>query len=142
MNTHKEKTQFKAFLTPETIQNFKQMIAIKYKTVGHGLISEEVEEALKSWIKQQGTHNGTQIDIKPQPKIFAVWGLVRNYLIKKYGYAPDNVRLSEIKEAIEVVRGGDGRTINRWYKDFVKWDFIKEVSPMIYELKHKLGGLE
>jgi hypothetical protein len=51
------KIQFKAYITKKTVDSFKQFLSQKWQTYGRGLLSVEVEQALKRYISEgDGEH--------------------------------------------------------------------------------------
>jgi hypothetical protein len=52
-----DKIQFKVYITKKTIDSFKQFLSQKWQTYGRGLLSLEVEQALKQYISEgDGEH--------------------------------------------------------------------------------------
>jgi hypothetical protein len=53
-----DKIQFKVYITKKTIDSFKQFLSQKWQTYGRGLMSLEVEQALKRYISEgDGEHS-------------------------------------------------------------------------------------
>jgi hypothetical protein len=53
-----DKIQFKVYITKKTIDSFKQFLSRKWQTYGRGLISLEVEQAIKHYISEErGEHS-------------------------------------------------------------------------------------
>ena len=48
--SQEDKVQFKVYITRKTRDSFRQFLSQKWQTYGHGLLSSEVEQAIKQYI--------------------------------------------------------------------------------------------
>ncbi len=129
------KKQVKIYLDEDMDKALRNLIASKYQTVERGLISHEISQAIASWITKHA-HKDTQPAqvVNPMPRVFAVGQLIKERLKESYGFIPQQVSLSEIRDAIGLVRGNDSRTIDKWLREFAKWKVIKNIGGQVYEL--------
>jgi hypothetical protein len=137
------------WLTPEIDDKLRELIAKKYSKYEKGLLSHEIEEALKNWLllhtQAQNSKLGAPNAIKPtfintiNPglKVHTVWEQVKDYLLKNY-YAelkPSQQILDvHLRQAIKAVRGSDPRTVRRWLKLFQEFGLVKHISGAIWEV--------
>jgi len=127
-------------LLPESLlREFREMIALKYKTIARGLISWEVEQALRNWIAlHRDEHTDAQIaPPNPPANVFKVYRQVKDWLEKHYDVELEKgAHISRIilERAISAVRGGDRRTIRKWMKLFHEFELIKPLTAGVWEL--------
>lgn len=131
-----EKVKFGVYLNKALVDEFHQFIAEQYGRVQHGLVSFEVEQALRAWL---GTHKDTQTTLthkppNPNPRVFVVREAVKAYLQERFGYESIyKVPKVQIIEAISAVRGMDERTVQKWIRLFEKFHVLKWVTPNVVE---------
>jgi hypothetical protein len=137
------------WLSPEIDNKLRELIAKKYSRYEKGLLSHEIEEALKNWVllhtQAQNLKLGVPNDIKPplnniinpSLKVHRVWEQVRDYLLKNY-YAelkPSQQILDvHLRQAIKAVRGSDPRTVKKWMKLLEEFKLIKHIVGAIWEI--------
>jgi len=92
----------------------------------HSFMSFEVESALKHWIAQH-TQSEHVFQRNPDLKINLVFKAIKEYLKNRYDIEMQ-AHAFYIKDAIKNVRGGDQRTVKKWFKEFIKSGLIKPHS--------------
>lgn len=125
------------YIDKQLWQEFKKLAFMKHERL-HGVLSFEVEEALRNWIALHlSQHTQNTHKINPMPKVHKAFLEVKNYLKKKYGMlmiSGQHIARRHLVEAIMATRGTDPRTIRRWLKLFLESKLIKHVSGEIYEV--------
>jgi len=128
------------FIEERLWDNFKRLAFEKHENF-HGALSEELEQALQSWLAQhtQNTHKQLVINkVNPQPRVFQVFTQVKEFLKEQYGYASlvqgQQVPRKHIIEALISLRGSDYRTVNKWMGLLSKFKLIKWVAGEVYEV--------
>ena len=130
------------FIDKNVVQKFRELVAMKYKSVEKGLLSWEAEQALVHWI---ALHTNAQTSKKlsscltpnPTPRVAVVFRQVKAYLLRNYytqlpaGY---QIPAKHLREAIAAVRGSDPRTIKKWMKAFVDFHLIKYIAGELWEI--------
>jgi hypothetical protein len=61
-----DKIQFKAYITKKTVDSFKQFLSQKWQTYGRGLLSLEVEQALKRYISEGDGEHAHSSDVSSE----------------------------------------------------------------------------
>lgn len=133
------KIQIIVYLEPKINSDLRSLIQKKYGKFMRGLLSLEVNEALRYWIKAyaqstQDMHNSLgsfHAPITETPKIYAHFERFKAYLQKAY-----NLQLSENPEidenilisCIKDVFGSDKRTVKKYFNEFVEHGLIKVKS--------------
>ena len=137
-----EKERVIFYLDKDVVQKFRELIALKYKTVERGLLSWEAQQALVHWIALH-TNAQTSKEISncltpnPTPRVAKVFRQVKAYLLRNYytqlpaGY---QIPAKHLREAIAAVRGSDPRTIKKWMKAFVDFHLIKYIAGELWEI--------
>ena len=131
-----EKDQLKVYLPRDLIKEFREFIAAFYGKYEHGMLSFEVEQALRCWLS---THKGTQTELQhkspnPSPNVFLVKEKVKEYLRVQFGYEQIyKVPKQQVIQAISAVRGTDDRTVQKWIRLFEKFHLLKWVTPNVVE---------
>jgi hypothetical protein len=133
-----DKVQFKVYLPESLIEKFRTLVALKHQRHERGLLSCEVEQALKQYIASYNTQQQyTQKALlrqeqrfsksNTQPKVFALKQDIFKYLIDSQQYLdePQNITDRQLVGAIGAVRGSDPRTINKWTKLLEQYGYIK-----------------
>jgi len=133
---NKKKSELHVRISSEVIENLRSLIMQKYTRMERGLLSHEVEMALRHWL---ALHTNTQSSEKqifqdPIPKVTLVFMQVKEYLLKKYyeELPPEKeIYIKNLEEAIAYVRGSDKRTIRKWLETFSRMKLIKHVSGTV-----------
>jgi len=142
IGTKVKKAQIKVWVSEEIANKLRQLIQLKHKKYRKGLLSEEVEEALRFWI---ALHTNAQISKElsscltpnPTPRVAMVFRQVKAYLLRNYytqlpaGY---QIPAKHLREAIAAVRGSDPRTIKKWMKAFADFHLIKHIAGELWEI--------
>jgi hypothetical protein len=144
-----KKRSIHIWLSPEIDNKLRELIAKKYSRYEKGLLSHEIEEALKNWVLlhtqaqnlKLGVPNAInstlENTINPGLKVHMVWEQVRDYLLKNY-YAElkPSQQISEphLRQAIKAVRGSDPRTVRKWLKLFQEFKLVKHIVGAIWEV--------
>lgn len=131
--------QFKIYLDRKIAENFRSLIQQKYQYYQKGLLSYEVEMALRYWMSLHTQAQNTT-DIKkpnPTPHIYLVFNQVKDYLLKNYYTelkSAQQIPTKHLEEAIIATRGSDKRTLAKWLRTFHKMGLIKPVTSATWEL--------
>jgi hypothetical protein len=136
-------------ISPEIDYKLRELISKKYSKYEKGLLSHEVEEALKNWLLlhtqtqnlKLGAPNAInpilENTINPGLRVHRVWEQVRDYLLKNYytELKPSQQILDvHLRQAIKAVRGSDPRTVRKWMKLFEEFKLIKHIVGAIWEI--------
>jgi len=132
------KQQFNIYINKELVEEFKKFIAKKYGKYEKGLISFEVEQALRAWIglHTQNTQSFSP-KINPIPKVSEKFLQVKEYLRVKYKYTffpGQTIPRRLLVEAIQNSIGMDKRTIKKYLRLFIHYHLLKPISPEVYEV--------
>ena len=133
-----DKIQFKVYLPETLIEKFRTLVVLKHQRYQRGLLSYEVEQALKHYVtsyntQQQYTQKAPLFQEQrfcksnTQPKVFALRQDILKYLVdsEKYLDEPKNITDRQLFDAIGAVRGTDPRTVKRWTKLLEQCGYIK-----------------
>jgi len=137
-----EKVRVIFYLDKDVVQKFRELIALKYKTVERGLLSWEAQQALVHWIAlhtnaQNSKDFSSCLKPNPTPRVAQVFRQVKAYLLRNYyeelpaGY---QIPAKHLREAIAAVRGSDPRTIKKWMKAFADFHLIKHITGELWEI--------
>lgn len=128
-------------ISSETDKNFRSLIMQKYTKIEKGLLSYEVELALKHWLALHTSAQNSDLRFSekpnPTPKVMLVFAEVKNYLIRKYYIelpSGSQVNIKHLEEAIANTRGADPRTIRKWLQAFHKMKLIKPIAVAVWEI--------
>ena len=132
------------FLSKGLDDRFRKFIALKYQRMEKGLISHEVEEAIRNHLAIQDTQQSTQALIARPSQIFGANQLmeqIKVYLIESELYVdiPDLIPEVHLNRSIASLRGSDMRTIRKWKKLLIEYGQIKRTGIKQYQIKDKLG---
>lgn len=133
------KTPFFTRIDATVQEKFRKLIQDKYKKYEKGLLSYEVEQALRHWLS---LHTNAQdgLEVKkpnPTPGVMVVFNSVRNYLLSNYYFELLNgqqISRSHLEKAIIATRGSDSRTIEKWLTTFHKMGLVKPVTSATWEV--------
>jgi hypothetical protein len=137
--------KLQARISPELNVQFRELIQKKYKKYEKGLLSYEVEMALRSWVAQ---HTNAQEDLlstvssktkpNPTPKVMVAFNQVKEYLITTRHFytlmTGQQIPTKFLEEAIANTRGSDPRTVQKWLRTFHKNGCIKPVTAATWEI--------
>ena len=132
-----ERVKLGVFINKEIVDKLREIISLKYRKYEKGLLSYEVELALRNWI---ALHTNTHKISMPNPpsKTALVFAQIKNYLEHNFyisGLQPGmQIPLNHLIEAITAIRGGDKRTIKRWLTEFEKYKLIKPITHTLIEI--------
>jgi hypothetical protein len=134
--------QFNVYLPRELVDRFKRMIALKYQTHQHGLLSYEVKVALAQYLAMSNTQTqNTQATIKadktnPIPQIYRLKEQIKQYLVDSnlYEEEPQFVPSKLLDQAIGALRGTDSRTLYKWKKLLHQYGCLKSVGVNQWEI--------
>lgn len=118
---------------------FRAMVATKYLRFERGLLSHEVEEALKLYLTSVNTQTqNTQASVNNRiPHIQNLKQQIRRYLVESGKYENEymrNVHYNHLREAIGMIRGSDNRTVEKWLKLLVSFNCIRQVGGFQWEI--------
>ncbi|MEM1710564.1 MAG: hypothetical protein QW820_06710 [Sulfolobales archaeon] len=128
------------YIDENLYKEFRRLVFSKYENF-HGVLSREVEHALRAWIAMH-TQKHTNLKVinkpNPQPKVYEVFQQVKEYLKKVYGYddvgTERQIPRKHLIAAISAVRGTDARTISKWMDLFMKYKLIKWIGGEVFEV--------
>jgi hypothetical protein len=141
-----DKVQLKVYLTETLIEKFRTLVALKHQRCKRGLLSYEVEQALKQYIASYNTQQQyTQKALlrqeqrfcksNTQPKLYALKQDIIKYLVDSEQYVdePQNITDRHLSDAIGAVRGTDPRTVKKWIKlleqfGYIKWSGVHQIE--------------
>lgn len=137
----KGKVQLHVLISEDVVSELRKLIALKYEgSKLKGVLSHEVEQALRNWIALHKSREHTQVHAKvnPSPKAYRVFQEVKAWLREVKGIefeeGVNQVPRKLLVEAISAVRGGDERTIRRWLREFERFKLIKWIAPEVAEV--------
>lgn len=104
-----------------------------------GLISHEVEEAIRSHLTIQNTQQNTQTLTTRPNQIFGASQLIeqiKRYLIETelYDDIPVFIPEAHLNRSIASLRGSDSRTIRKWKRLLVEYEHIKQTGIKQYQI--------
>ncbi len=136
----KGKVQLHCNISEDVDKRLRAFIAQKYVKYEKGLLSIEVEDAIKYWVSLHTREQSqlTSTPINPMPSASLIFARVRQYLAQTY-FCGDlrqgtAVPTKLIKEAIGAIRGTDHRTIEKWLHIFSNFHLIKAISTTTWEV--------
>jgi len=134
----KGKKQLNVLINEDVLEKFRRLVKMKYTNL-KGVMSLEVEQALKHWIllHTQDAHKPMIASPNPQPNVAIVFQQVKDYLKNKYGiefFPGQQIHRRFIVEGIRVVRGTDPRTVRKWVSLFLEYKLIKPISANLFEV--------
>jgi uncharacterized protein YcgI (DUF1989 family) len=134
-----KKAQFNVSISEELEREFREFVARKHKRAKKGLISYEVEEALRYWMALHTRAQMTLVDtsVNPPLDVSRVFIQIKEYLITHYYPELGTgqvININHLKEAIMRIRGSDPRTINKWIKTFKDLHLIKPIAGVMWEI--------
>jgi hypothetical protein len=133
------KVKVGVFINEDLMARFRKLIMEKYNKYEKGLLSYEVENALRYWIALHTNAQNTMTKNKPNPtpKVISVWMQVKEYLLKNWYMElipGQQIARVHLEKAITAVRGGDRRTIDKWLNIFVKMGLVKPITSATWEI--------
>lgn len=134
-----EKVQFKVYLPKNLAFQIRKLIMQKYSKYERGLLSYEVEMALRSWL---ALHTKAQNSIEvekpnPTPRVYKYFAEVKDYLLRNYYIelrSGQQIPYKHLEEAIMNTRGSDKRTVQKWLRTFTRMGLIKPVTSASWEI--------
>lgn len=135
-----EKVKLQAWVNQSLDTKFRELINQKYKKYEKGLLSYEVEMALRHWLS---LHTNAQSEINPQhlpnptPKVQLIFAQIKDFLLKDLYYEiipGQQIPVIHLRRAIENIRGSDPRTVKKWLKVFHKNGLVKPVTSATWEV--------
>jgi len=135
-----QRVQLKVWISKKANDDLRNLIMHKYEQYEKGLLSYEVEQAIKSWV---ALHTKAQKSLdqrkkaNPPPRVIIAFAEVRDYLLRKY-YAEltpgQQIPRVFLEEAIMTTRGSDPRTIHKWLRVFERMGLIKCVTSASWKI--------
>jgi hypothetical protein len=131
------------YISPETNASLRELIVKKHGRYEKGLLSREVEEALKNWIllhrgeREIFKGSSQSQPVNPPNKVYTVWLEVKDYLLKNYyqDLSPtQTITEKHLVEAIKAVRGSDPKTVRKHLRNFQEFKFVKHIAGAIWEV--------
>jgi len=121
----------RTFMIEEEVdKELRKLIMRKYKRYSKGLLSAEVNEAIKRYIQMESaahTHKSESSFYSKNidDRVLKVWLKVLDRFKERHGHYPCEILLTELKHIIGVVRGTDKRTVKKWIENFVEYGLFK-----------------
>ena len=119
---------------------FRSLIQQKYQKFERGMLSYEVEMALRHWL---ALHTNTQTDLEaapkpnPTPRVMQIFNQVKAWLLSHHYFellSGQQIPRRHLEEAIISVRGSDPRTIEKWLRTFHKMKLVKPITSASWEI--------
>jgi len=134
-----DKVKLQVYISRDTDRKLREFIALMYRKFEKGLLSWEVERAIKHWIAM---HTNAQTQLKgegpnPTPRVVQAYQTVKRYLMSNYymELPPGSIVVDKhLREAIMATRGSDPRTVKRWLRTFTAFRLIKHLGGARWEL--------
>jgi hypothetical protein len=140
-NEKRKKVPLYVFVPEELAGRLRRFIALKHQTVEKGLLSLEVEQALKNYLavqstQQQNTQSGRSPSQNQIIKVKKVMEDIQKYLTDNGLYAeiPQFILEKHLDEAIANLRGLDKRTIRTWKQHLELHGYIRKSGVHRYEI--------
>ncbi len=139
----KNKVGLYVSLDKKVVEEFRRLISEKYGTYEKGLLSYEVEQALRAWIADHriGSEGYTRTQIRrpnPSYKVSARFEKVKEFLKDKYRYKGTFtgriVPLKHLEIAIQQAIGTDPRTVKKWLNLFMEHGLVKQITDKTVEI--------
>jgi hypothetical protein len=132
------KVQVHCLIDIDVVDELRRLIQEKYKYYGRGLLSWEIEQALRAWIAMHKEAQEAKIlnRINPRHQIGIAFVQVKQYLLDNYYdalYPGVTIPLRHLEEAIMAVRGTDKRTVRKWLELFHRYGLIKPITQAVWE---------
>jgi len=127
------------FLDASVVENLRSLIQEKYNKYEKGLLSYEVELALRNWLALH-TQAQTTLEIKkpnPTPQVMVIFAQIKENLLHRWYYelkSGQQIPTSQLEEAIMAVRGSDKRTVRKWLRIFNRMGLIKPITSATWEI--------
>jgi hypothetical protein len=133
-----DKAGIYVYVDRRVLEEFRRLAFQKYGRF-HGILSYEIEQAMKAWIATHAPSAHKFLDAtNPQPKIAKIFNQVKKFLEENLGYMAiipgQQIPRKHIVLAIANVRGANPRTIKTWFDAFLANKLIKMVTPELYEV--------
>jgi len=135
-----QRIQLKVWISKKANDDLRNLIMRKYEQYERGLLSYEVEQAIKSWV---ALHTKAQKSLdqrkksNPTPRVIIAFAEVRDYLLRKYydELTPgQQIPRVFLEEAIMATRGSDPRTIRKWFRIFERMGLVKCVTSASWKI--------
>lgn len=117
-------------------EELRKFLARKYGKYEKGLLSHEVELAIRNWLSlHTKAHEAISIP-NPPFKLAQKWNSVKNYFTAKNLPLVTGVQVSrmELMEAISQVIGADKRTIRKYLALFQQFKLVKHIAGDVFEI--------
>jgi hypothetical protein len=140
-----EKDQLKVYLPRRLLKEFRVLVAQKHGTYRRGLLSFEVEAAVKQYMATfRSTHSDAQkssLNMKaslgnPYPKVHKLKQQIMEWLQTTGTYAegvPRFIPESHLNAAISALKGSDPRTLRNWTSSLLSSGYMKKSGPHQFE---------
>jgi hypothetical protein len=141
-NKNRKKVPLYVFVLEELAARLRRFIALKHQTTEKGLLSLEVEQALRNYLTVQSTQQqNTQIKSSHSQqnqilKVKKVMEEIQKYLIESQLYVdiPQFILEKHLDHAITNLRGVDKRTIKTWKQLLEQYGHIRKSGLSRYEI--------
>jgi hypothetical protein len=141
-NKNRKKVPLYVFVLEELAARLRRFIALKHQTTEKGLLSLEVEQALRNYLTVQSTQQqNTQIKSSHSQqnqilKVKKVMEEIQKYLIESQLYVdiPQFILEKHLDQAITNLRGLDKRTIKTWKQLLEQYGHIRKSGLSRYEI--------
>ena len=113
-------------------EEFRKFIVKKYGEYRHGLLSLEIEQAIRYWMELHTKDTKTFLPKVSTPKVQEYFLRVQAYLREKYKivfFPGQKLPKRLIVEAITNTFGADKRTIRKYIRLFLEYKLLKNHTP-------------
>lgn len=131
-------------LREDLLRSFREFLALKYGRYEKGLLSYEMEQAIRNWLSlhysslHAKTQNDNALICTPNPpfKVAERWNRVKLYFNRKNVplLSGVNITIDELHEAIQATIGHDERTIRKYIELFQRFGLIKHIAGKVWEV--------
>lgn len=135
----------KVYLPKSLVDRFRKATALKYQRVERGLLSLEVENALKSHLasinstQAQSTQSAIVYEkVSSTSKVHNLVKKIKKYLVECGRYDDEftiqYIPTSHLIEALHTIKGTDKRTVDKWVGLLKQYGCIKQSGDLQWQL--------
>ena len=133
----RRKVRILIHLSDDIDEKLRKFIALKYQKVQKGLLSYEVEQAIRNHICVYNIQQSTQArpsDENQYSRVSQLRDQIILYLIEVHGVEnPKGIIEKHLDESIGRMRGIDPRTIKNWKQRFLEYGCIRKSGSHYYD---------
>ncbi len=132
------KVQMLVWISGPVDVKFRALIQQKYDEYEKGLLSYEVELAMRNWLALHTNAQTPLVKPNPTPKVAIAFAQCKDYLLRQHQYFELNsgqqINVEHMKNAIMAVKGSDPRTIKGWLMRFKRFKLMRPVVGNVWEI--------